>query len=379
MENNGYKLEQFLSDTHVEYKIDHLVKNPLPVNIIIAPLQINTNQLKSEIQQQVWNKIYGSLESFFTREYARTSCRPVSLYNAAWNVNVKPGNHAAEILYLFLKNLPTIVIEPRLDQEKIRFFISSWSLGFMAPRFNRHEISIPFCMDSLILESTYSRSLDTYNFLSNLEKTPSKLALHLENCKKNIDLFNEIKKHEKNPADYLLFFNISPEDCEKVANDIASGLSIVLAAFSDVHHLLTTTCDPHLPEFWGDLQSPGKFPEELSNTILKIYGDCYLYLKREFSKLEPLFTAKYTKIHGALKGKDDIKDGLMNSLQQYCIQCNNYQIQPDNLDALLKFFSNNVNSDDFAYFETIREFCQFLPDIEKYLRDASKRITPPKN
>ena len=56
------------------------------------------------------------------------------IYSAAWNKNVKGGLHAADELYYFLKEMPTIVVEPRFDGKNIKYIPPSVDINAILPK-----------------------------------------------------------------------------------------------------------------------------------------------------------------------------------------------------------------------------------------------------
>lgn len=136
-----------------------LKKHPVALSVFVTPLQLDSRVgFRDKLYTMVWDQIYQNLESIFISEYNRGGEHPVIFYPSAWNMNAKPGLHAAEILYFFTKGMPVIVLEPRYDGKNLRFLFSCWGIGEMPERHIRQEITFDVNWEDIVLPITYERS-----------------------------------------------------------------------------------------------------------------------------------------------------------------------------------------------------------------------------
>ena len=376
LENNGQNLNfLFGGDRKLTDIFDDFSQNPLPLNLIVAPLHVDSHvNMREQVIQQVWDTTYGYIESFFTQQYSRGSSRPVALYNAAWNRNVTPGTHTADTLYYFLKNLPTVVVEPRIDSGKLRFFLSSWSLGFGDNTLQRQEITTEFPVSSLILQKGYERSKKYISMFEKLSNVPKNLDLYLQSCKRNVDMFEFVG--ETNSTEILPFFHFDSSDSNTVAQGISCGLNVLLAAFSDIHHLLATRQQPLLPSLLDGIFADYKKQANIPTHLLKAYRECYWRLCDESIFLSPDLALEYANIAGKLKGETSAKEGFVRSLQSYCVT-HNYN-GSDDINEMMRFLSRVATIEDRNYIIALGNYYtryENIPEQAKnYLREVYDKM-----
>ncbi len=293
LENNGIKVDFFID----KYKNDTLTEDERkefrsylrevakPLNIFVLPITIDSRVAgKENIAAQVWDDVYQTIESIFVNEYNIASQHPVNIYSTAWNQNAKPGLHAAEELYFFLKDIPTVVIEPRFDGKKLRIMFSFWSIGYNLGQLLKQEITIDFDWLPIIISNAYNRSKDCLEILSKMGIEDSLLKKKKEYCEHNIRLFENLKIRERILSDtlseldvlgdYTRWFALDSSDWSIVSEKISHSVGLIMAAISDTHHLLASDVEPMLPQIYGKY-----FKEilnnDMRNTLFSMYENAY--------------------------------------------------------------------------------------------------------
>lgn len=281
---------------------NELKYNPITLSVFVTPLQIDSRigslQVdsktisKEKIASMVWDSVYQKTESLLVNEYSRNGERPVVFYPTAWNLNVRPGLHAAEILYFFTKNLPVMVVEPRYDGNQIRIMFSCWGLGTSENDHLRQEMQIELDWNKVIVQSVYERSilgLNEFNFIDN----PSKKLLEIKqqlthnmDVYEKLDIQNKLEKDKMNDIlnitdDLSKLFYLNNSDLNIISDSIASSIGISLCVLADMHHLMARDIKPHFPfiyeKYFGDVisQLPDLDKNEFISTLKDTYNMAY--------------------------------------------------------------------------------------------------------
>ena len=272
------------------------VKQPDALNIFVAPVHIDSKiKNRKVLSDQIWDTIYQRIESFFTREYNRSSDHPVIFYPTAWNDKYNPGMHAAETLHYFLKDLPCVVIEPRFDGTSFRMMFSAWGLGYNSTIHHRTELEFKLNIDVVLACSVYERSRKALDAIKEIEKTldPQKLGFGPTTAmlQRNIDLFQALhieermKENRMQEIDALGIYNIFKiepvQDLAILADYLSARIGLNLAVLADIHHLRSYDCDPILPKllkpYFPNLYEDKSVREQL----FKEYEDSYVWLQEE--------------------------------------------------------------------------------------------------
>lgn len=251
---NGNVLEHFKKQMQA---------NPVALSVFVTPLQMDSRvAAKDKISTIVWDNVYQQVESMFVNEYNRSGDRPVIFYPSAWNVNAKPGMHAAEILYFFTKGMPVVVVEPRFDGKRLRFMFSCWGVGMMGDNHIRQEIAFDVDWNDLILPAVYERSKRGLESLGKIEKMPPVLAEIHKRLKHNVEMYDMLQEanglsHNDICDDLSKLFYLSNEDYKDISEMLSNSLGMVLSSLSDVHHLLSRGIEPLFPQikdkYFGEL------------------------------------------------------------------------------------------------------------------------------
>lgn len=272
------------------------VKQPDALNIFVAPVHIDSKiKNRKVLSDQIWDTIYQRIESFFTREYNRSSDHPVIFYPTAWNDKYNPGMHAAETLHYFLKDLPCVVIEPRFDGTSFRMMFSAWGLGYNSTIHHRTELEFKLNIDVVLACSVYERSRKALDAIKEIEKTLDSQKLGFgpttAMLQRNIDLFQALhieermKENRMQEIDALGIYNIFKiepvQDLAILADYLSARIGLNLAVLADIHHLRSYDCDPILPKllkpYFPNLYEDKSVREQL----FKEYEDSYVWLQEE--------------------------------------------------------------------------------------------------
>ena len=375
LENNNIDISFLLGEkSYNDIKTNNLdnIINRLaeekPLNVFITPMHIDSRVgNKDLIAAQVFDSVYSSLESVFVNEYGRNSIRPVVLYSTAWNKNVKGGVHAADELYYFLKEMPTIIIEPRFDGKTIKLMYSYWGIGYSSQIHNRQELKIPLDINSMLTVSAYYRSKEALNSLSKTEIDPKVLNDQRAMCRHNIAVFEELelgKRIEKRLnelvetgksseldelGDYCKLFYISQTDVLGVADTISATTGMLISALSDIHHLLANDVMPRFPFIYKQY-----FSDYVTNDLLyefaELYGRVYLTLGEKYPEQEYrriIEKESMIKMLPIKRSTKEIELAIHDSLKLKCLSlgANKEKIENWSLNKLIEFYIDHLDDD----------------------------------
>ena len=347
LENNNIDISFLLGDRKYAGvdlesidKIYEGIDKPKPLNVFITPIHVDARVGGKELlAAQVFDAMYSSLESVFVNEYSRNGERPVVFYSTAWNKNVRGGLHAADELYYFLKEMPTIVVEPRFDGKTIKLMFSCWGIGYSSQLHSRQEIQIPLDLNSMIAVSAYERSKKAIASIAKVSSKNKSLNEQRAMFEHNVSIFEELglgKRIEKRLneitetgksteldelGDYSKLFYINPTDVLGLADTISATTGMMIAAISDTHHLLANDVTPRFPyifkDYFGDY-----ITIELREKFGKMYERTYLKLAQDFPEQEPRRLAEkgsVQKLLGVISSEQVDKDSDIHyALIQKC-------------------------------------------------------------
>lgn len=335
-----------------------------PLNVFITPMHIDARVNGKEVlAAQVFDSVYSSLESVFVNEYSRNSERPVIFYSTAWNKNVKGGLHAADELYYFLKEMPTIVVEPRFDGKTIKLMFSCWGIGYSSQIHSRQELQIPLDLNAMIAISAYDRSKRALESLTNvtieqkLLKEQRAMFEHNIAVYENLGLEKRIEKRLKELqetgrsteldelGDYCKLLYINQTDVIGIADIISATTGMMIAVLSDTHHLLANDVTPRFPyiykTYFNDFVTP-KLLKEFSD----MYERTYLKLKEEFPEQEYRRLIEKEYVKKLLTNQSD-SDAVRDALIQKCTVLGaDGSVTNWTVTKLIDYYIDNIDDDD---------------------------------
>lgn len=276
-ENGGMDENTFYSTLE-----DSIKSRSVALSVFVTPLQIDARvAAKEKIASIVWDNVYQEMESLFVKEYNRSSERPVIFYPGAWNLNARPGLHAAEILYFFTKGMPVIVLEPRFDGKRLRMMFSSWGVGMLGDEQVRQEISFDIDWNELILPAMYERSVKGLEKLNSMEHLPAPLEELKKRLNHNVSVYEPFKSGELKTEDLFddisKLFYLTNQDYSVVSDMISNTMGMVMSIVSDVHHLTASGIDPKFPAikdvYFKNLLSelPKDEVQKLNDSFIEIF------------------------------------------------------------------------------------------------------------
>lgn len=312
LENNGINIESLIkgisektmTSEQIKYFRNCLIADKKPLNIFILPVTMDSRiGGRENIIAQVWDAVYLNVESIFVNEYNCCGNRPVSLYSTAWNQNVKPGLHASEELYFFLRNLPTVVIEPRYDGKRLKILFTCWGIGYTLGQRVRQEFSVDFDCLPIITTNAYNRSKKNIKLIEDMDiKNDTFLMNKKESYLHNIKMYEDLmigkRLEDGNIAelstlgDYSKWFALDPYDWGCISDGISNMLGVAIATISDVHHLLSSDVEPILPHIY-DKYFSAIFNQLLAQTLDNIYCGAYLKLMNLFPETQSMRALEY--------------------------------------------------------------------------------------
>lgn len=335
-----------------------------PLNVFITPMHIDTRvNGKEVIAAQVFDSVYSSLESVFVNEYSRNSERPVIFYSTAWNKNVKGGLHAADELYYFLKEMPTIVVEPRFDGKTIKLMFSCWGIGYLSQIHSRQELQIPLDLNAMIAISAYDRSKRALESLTNVTIEQKLLKEQRAMFEHNVAIFEnlslgrriekrlrEIQEIGKSTeldelGDYCKLLYINQTDVIGIADIISATTGMIIAVLSDTHHLLANDITPRFPyiykTYFKDFVTP-----ELLKGFSDMYERTYLKLKEEFPEQEYRRLIEKEYVKKLLTNQSD-SDAVRDALIQKCTVLGaDGSVTNWTVNELINYYIDNIDDDD---------------------------------
>lgn len=344
------------------------IGKPKPLNVFITPIHVDARvNGKEVIAAQVFDSVYSSLESVFVNEYSRNGERPVIFYSAAWNKNVRGGLHAADELYYFLKEMPTIVVEPRFDGKTIKLMFSCWSIGYSSQIHSRQELQIPLDLNAMVAISAYDRSTKALKSLANVTDERKLLKEQRAMFEHNVAVFNDldlgkrIKKRLKEIqetgksteldelGDYCKLLYINQADIIGIADIVSATTGMMIAALSDTHHLLANDVTPRFPyifkTYFKDFVTP-----KLLNEFSDMYERTYLKLKEEFPEQEYRRLMEKETVKKLLGTnttvRSDSENAICDSLIQKCTALGaDRSVVNWSVAKLLDFYIDNIDND----------------------------------
>lgn len=338
-----------------------------PINVFITPMHVDAKvNGKEGLANLIYDSVYSSLETVFVNEYSRNSERPVIFYSAAWNKNVRGGLHAADELYYFLKEMPTVVVEPRFDGKSIKLMFSCWGIGYTSHLHSRQELQIPLDFNSMLAISAYDRSVKALESLSNVKLDSKVIRDQCAMYEHNKSVFeqlgleeritkrlNEIARDGKSSeldelGDFSKLMYISTNDIIGIADVISNTTGMMIAALADTHHLLANDVTPRFPKIYK--QYFGSVDQTLLDTFGRMYERTYLKLSHEFPEQETrrLIEKESTmKLLGA-NGDLDKNDTIKHALSEKCLKLGATQtdIASWNVADLIDFYIEHIDNDD---------------------------------
>lgn len=339
-----------------------------PLNVFITPMHIDARiNGKEAIAASVYDSVYSSLESLFVNEYSRNSERPVIFYSAAWNKNVKGGLHAADELYYFLKEMPTIVVEPRFDGNNIKLMFSCWGIGYTSYLHIRQEIQIPLDLNSMLAISVYERSKKAVETLNSISSDIKVLIEQRAKYEHNIAVFEQlglekrIEKRlteikEKNYSteldelgDYCKLLYVNQNDIVGISDIISATTGMIISVLADTHHLMANDINPLFPYIYGkyfDVYAN----ENLLRAFSDIYERTYLKLIQDFPQQESKYLIAKESVKKALgtysHDKLDSVLAIRDSLIQKCTSLgSDSSVVNWSVTELINYYIDNIDND----------------------------------
>lgn len=390
LENNGVNIELLtkrlseknMSEEQIRELRTYLFADKKPLNVFVLPITVDSRVGgKETIAAQVWDSVYQNVESIFVNEYNSCGNRPVSIYSTAWNQNAKPGLHAAEEIYFFLKYLPSVVVEPRFDGKRLKIMFTCWGIGYTLGQRVRQELTVDLDWLPIITTNAYERSKKNLKLIEKIDiKDDSFLRNKKESYLHNIKLYEELsidKKLENGKidelntlGDYSKWFALDSYDWGNIADIISSTLGLTVAAISDTHHLLSSDVEPLLPQIHNKYFS-SILNEALIQSLIDMYEQSFykLVLMDETSNRKALTVRdmQIRNIYDAFKVSCPDKVNPLESIVSYCRVKWNHESKGFN-DAF-DYYVKHFTSDDV----------NFTKQIMPYLSKEQKKMIERRN
>ena len=400
LENNNIDINFLLGNNtfntaNVTKDVVDNIHTTKPVNVFITPIRVDSRVSGRElIASQVFDNVYSSVESLFVNEYSRSSERPVHFYSAAWNKNTSGGLHAADELYYFLKDMPTIVVEPKFDGEKLRLMYSCWGLGYTKRVHFRQEIPIDIDLNSIVVTAAYERSKSALETYKNVDSDSKFVQEQINRCKHNVEMFNELnldkrlkkrfdelKKDEKSDElneldNYAKFFYTESSDVLVISDIISSAIGVIVASMADTHHLLASDVVPKLPyiykQYFEDFAD-----KDMLDKLLNMFKRTYSKLSADYSKevgaektidyllaMQPLYD-----MSGGLS-QHDKESHIVGVLQQYLGKRN-----VDDLDKLFECIDKRaVDANQKSFMDKLFRISSRYQLGDKYISIINQKL-----
>lgn len=388
--NNGFDVIDGVSQHEIAQKSE---TTATPLNIFINPLLINSRvQSSGIVTAQVWNRVIQNVESVFINEYGRNGERPVIFYSTAWNPNVRPGTHAAETIYYFLRYIPTLVVEPRYDGKTIHIIVSGWNIGMEQNRMFRQEINIDWDWSMMISTACYERSKNALALLENVTGIAS-VDVQKQMLAKNVQTYEQLHiadylngKKElselESLGDYSRLFSVDEKDTQILADMVSAYIGMTMSALADVHYLISANVSPKFKTVCNDYFSK-IIDNNLIDAYLPLFDSAYKRLCDEYYALQPallLDKAEFVLDLGALAGSNADKeesavcDAIISWLESQDVTVPESQ---KNLMNVIDVMLGSVQYDSLEKRKSLYKFAEMVEKISgnnSAYRMAAKRM-----
>lgn len=352
---------------------------PRPLSVFIVPVHIDSRLVGNEVlATQVGDNIYSNLESFITNEYGSDSPRPIKLYSTAWNSDVKGGLHSADEIYFYLKNLPSIVIEPKYDGTTFKLTLSYWSIGYEDSKQHRTEISIPLDVNVMVVQSAYNRSKKAMDVLSGVSVASKAIQEQKASCACNVRIYEELHLSEhlenrmrelietghsdelKELGDYIRFFTLLPSDISVVSDSMTVLIAMIVSALADVHHLLSNDVSPHFPSIYRHYYSD-HVDTKLLRHFSHMYEMAYIRLSETYPEQENVRLVQKENVMALLgfSQTEDLRYALVEKCK--CLKAGNECDRWSDKD-LIDYYIDHLD-DDVAFRKAIRPWFSHEQEI----------------
>lgn len=388
-----YELEELRNE------IETYEKNPEPLSIFIAPLQMDSRfQYHRELSTKVWELTFHTLEGIITRNYNPSSERPVMFYPTAWNEKVTSGMHASETLHFFLKDMPCVVLEPRFDGKNFHIAFSAWNIGYTSSEHEREEYTIPLDIDLIVAETIYNRSKKAIKVMDYLDQCslpdedlrPLRAKYRL--LSNNIKIYEalKIKEHVENGTlDELEAFGLLnmfkmdlSQDLIPIASILAAHIGINISMMADTHHLLGTKAAPifHKCVLNEELFNPILTNKDACEKIATEYENLLYGLrdaeKQTMPKLAALRDVQAREISLTLNVHDSKEETLEERIRTYARK--NMTLNDENINLDFDDFFTEcvqaITAVDKQWFMAILEEMEKDNKYKKHYKKLDKRL-----
>ncbi|MEB3342190.1 MAG: hypothetical protein VKJ25_15695, partial [Okeania sp.] len=265
----------------------HQGRYPIPVQIILAPLEIeydrfeHLNKTSNSGFLKVEKRLSQDLRNFLEKYYSlENEQRPTELIDRAWDSNRFAGGSAVKAIFSRLKSEPILLIESEVDGDLINIQVAYWSGGQEIFPFYKTIIS-HLNYPKIVYEFAIQRALNWERNVKQklLAQGRSETEINQEYGGDNLLNLQIYRKSEQDKLAGIEFerhYKTNREDFDKFSALLGVYHNIIAALFTDIHYLIHTNLSPKLPELLPELETEFSVDKNLANDLFKMVVESYI-------------------------------------------------------------------------------------------------------
>ncbi len=284
----------------------HQGRNPVPIQIILVPPEINyarfehLNQTLISTFPRAEVRLSQCLKNFLPKYYPlENEQRPTKLIDQGWEGNRFAGGSAVTSIFSRLKSEPIILLESEVDGDLINLQVAYWSGG--QDIFPSYKTLIShFHYPTILYEFAIQRALlwETNVKEKLLAKGKTEEEINERFGKDNASNLSIYREYQELAADGIQIeshYKINSDDVGKFLALLGAYHNIIVALYTDIHYLITTNLSPQLPELLPELEREFSIGESLADDLFQMVVENYIEslraMEKERSELVPEFAA----------------------------------------------------------------------------------------
>ena len=282
----------------------HQDRNPIPIQIILAPPEVNYDRFQSINSTskpefpQVEKRLSQYLKNFLQKYYpVENQQRPTELIDHAWESNRFAGGSAVKTIFSRLKSEPIVLIESEVDGGFINIQLAYWSGGQEVSPFYKTIIS-HLHYPKIIYAFAIQRAL---HWEANVKQKLLAQGVNEQEIDQeyggdnllNLQIYRKYEQDKLAGIEFERQYKTNQEDFDKLSALLGAYHNIIVALFTDIHYLIHTNLSPKLPELLAELETEFSVDKRLGEDLFKMVVESYIgslrAMEQDRSELVPEF------------------------------------------------------------------------------------------